>query len=125
MIREVLEPREALRRGRALPYGWVCTLSGVTLGPVPAELPLEELLEARFFGPEGEVRLFRREGALQGAALAAEPGEPVIEETYQLQNTALFGRRLTVRRVLQADGDGQCYVAATLLAGWEGGQGHG
>lgn len=121
MRRETLDVREALRRGSALPYGWLCTLSGVSLGPAPAEVPLEELLEARFFGPEEEVRLFRREGELQAAALAEEPGDPVITETWPIQNKALFGTALTVRQILDADEDGQCYVAAVRLAGWEGG----
>ena len=117
--------QEALRRGSALPYGWICTLSGVLLGPVPAELPLEELVEARLFGPTEEVRLFRREGELQAAVFAEEPGDQVLAETYTIQNKALFGNELTVHQILDADEDGQCYIAAVRLADWKGGAEHG
>lgn len=125
MRREKLNVQEALRRGSALPYGWICTLSGVSLGPVPAELPLEELVEARLFGPTEEVRLFRREGELQAAVLAEEPGDRVLAETYAIQNKALFGAELTVHQILDADEDGQCYIAAVRLADWKGGADHG
>lgn len=125
MKREKLDVQEALRRGRALPYGWICTLSGVSLGPVSGELPLEELIEARFFGPAEEVRIFRREGQLQAAVLAEEPGDQILAETYPIQNKALFGMALTVHQILDEDEDGQCYVAAVRLADWKGGSGNG
>lgn len=125
MRREKLDVQEALRRGSALPYGWICTLSGVSLGPVPAELPLEELVEARLFGPTEEVRLFRREGELQAAVLAEEPGDRVLAEIYAIQNKTLFGNELTVHQILDADEDGQCYIAAVRLADWKGGAEHG
>lgn len=125
MRREKLDVQEALRWGSALPYGWICTLSGVSLGPVPGELPLEELVEARLFGPTEEVRLFRREGELQAAVFAEEPGDQVLAETYTIQNKALFGNELTVHQILDADEDGQCYIAAVRLADWKGGAEHG
>ncbi len=125
MKREKLDVQEALRRGSTLPYGWICNLSGVSLGPVPEELPLEELVEARLFGPTEEVRLFRREGTLQAAALTEEPEDRVLAETYSIQNKALFGTELTVHQILDADEDGQCYVAAVRLAGWRGVADHG
>ena len=125
MRREKLDVQEALRRGSALPHGWICTLSGVLLGPVPAELPLEELVEARLFGPTEEVRLFHREGELQAPVLAEEPGDRVLAETYAIQNKTLFGNELTVHQILDADEDGQCYIAAVRLADWKGGADHG
>ena len=67
MKRERLEVQEGLRRGSVLPYSWLCSLSSVFLGPTPAEVPLEDLLEARFFGPMEEVRIFRRDGVLHAA----------------------------------------------------------
>lgn len=125
MKREKLEAGEALRRGNTLPYGWICALSGVSLGPTPVEISPEELLEARFFGPVEEVRLFRREGELQAAVLTEEPEDQILAETYLIQNKALFGSSLTVHQILEADEDGQCYVAAVRLADWEGGADHG
>lgn len=125
MRREKLDVQEALHRGSALPYGWICTLSGVSLSPVPEELPLEELVEARLFGPTEEVRLFHSEGELRAAVLAEEPEDRVLAETYAIQNKALFGNELTVHQILDADEDGQCYIAAVRLAGWKGGADHG
>lgn len=121
MKRELLDVGEGVRRGSVLPYSWICTLSGVSLGPVPTEIPLEEVLEARFFGHTEEVRIFRREGELQAALLAEEPKDTVIEETYFIQNKKRFGTALTVRQILDYDEDGQCYVAAVRLADWKGG----
>lgn len=125
MKREKLDVQEALRRGSALPYGWICTLSGVSLGPAPEELPLEGLVEARLFGPAGEVHLFRRDGELQAAVLTEELGDRILAETYPIQNKALFGAELTVHQILDADEDGQCYIAAVRLADWKGGAEHG
>lgn len=121
MKRERLEVQEGLRRGSVLPYSWLCTLSSVFLGPTPAEVPLEDLLEARFFGPMEEVRIFRRDGVLHAAVCVEEPEDQVLSETYALQNQSLFGRTLTVHQIIDADEDGQCYVTAVRLAGWEGG----
>lgn len=124
MKREALDVQEALRRSSALPFGWVCTLSKVTLGPAPTQLPLDELVEARLFNSRSEIRLFWQEGKLSAAELTIEPDDMVIEQTCAIENTKLFGNTLTVRKVLDTDEDGQSYVAATLLAGWEGGTGN-
>ena len=42
MKREVLDMHEALRRGKTLPFAWLCTLSKVTLGATPSQIPLDE-----------------------------------------------------------------------------------
>lgn len=126
MRTEILSVREALSLGQSLPWALIHTLSTVTLGKTPAgleELPLEELLEARFFGEDEEVRVFRRDGALRGAVLVQEEGDAFLEETYRVENPRL-GRQITVRRHLAADEDGETHVAATRLAGWEGGKDH-
>lgn len=67
----------------------------------------------------------RREGQLQAAVLAEEPGDQILAETYPIQNKALFGTALTVHQILDEDEDGQCYVAAVRLADWKGGSGNG
>ena len=121
MKREMLEVQEALHRGTILPFGWVCTLSKVMIGPVSPDLTLEELIEARLFDNRKEIRLFRQEGELSAAALTVEPDDLVIEKAYSLRNAKRFGSKLIVRKILDVDEDGQCYVAATMLAGWEGG----
>ena len=62
---ERLSVEEALRRGQALPWALVRSLGGMSLGAVPETIETEELVEARFFDAHTEVRLFRRDGALQ------------------------------------------------------------
>ena len=120
MKREVLDMHEALRRGKTLPFAWLCTLSKVTLGAVPSQIPLDELVEARLFDGQQEIRLFWQEGKLSAVALTVEPNDIVIKNTYAIENSKLFGEKLTIWKVLGTDEDGQSYVAATLLAGWEG-----
>ncbi|MCD8340864.1 MAG: hypothetical protein LUC87_01775 [Clostridiales bacterium] len=122
---EPLSPEEALERGRRLPYALIRCYSSVTLGETPADIDLAEVLEARFFDATREVRLFRQEGALRGAACEQVGDGNYLEECYKLANKDRFGETLTVRRDLWADEDGQTYVAATRLAGWQGGAANG
>ncbi|MCC8064914.1 MAG: hypothetical protein LIO70_07515 [Clostridiales bacterium] len=118
---ELLSPEEALERGRQLPYALIRCYSSVTLRETPEHIALEEVLEARFFNATEEARLFRQEGALRGAACEQVGEEGYLEERYKLANDKRFGEKLTVRRDLWADEDGQTYVVATRLAGWQGG----
>ncbi|MBD5098386.1 MAG: hypothetical protein HDT35_02355 [Clostridiales bacterium] len=118
---EVLEVGQALSRGRALPYAMIRALSRVTLGPTPDEIDLDELIEARFFDSEQEVRIFHGETGLQAAHLWEGTEDTVIERTYKLANNAIFGRSVTIHQLLHFDEDGQACVSCTRLAGWKGG----
>ena len=115
-----MAPSAALAKGRALPYALVRTLSTETLGPVSAEIPLEELLEARFFSPAEEVRIFRRDGALEAVALEEDGGETFWDQVYEIANPD-FGARITVRSYLDFDEDGQAYWGHARLTDWKGG----
>ena len=115
-----MEPSAALAKGRALPYALVRGLSAETLGPTPAEIPLEELLEARFFSPTEEIRIFRRDGALEAAALEEDGSETFWDQTYEIANPD-FGARITVRSYLDVDEDGQAYWGHARLTDWRGG----
>ena len=121
MIREKLEVKEALERGRSFPWAMLRGFSRVTLGNTPPQTDAEELLEACFFSPEAEIRLWREDGTLRAAFLAEEAGDRVLEERRSIENPA-FGRALWVRRIIDFDEDGQAYVAGTRLCGWEGGR---
>lgn len=118
MKMERLTVEEALRRGRALPWALVRSLGGMSLGATPREIDTAELVEACFFDARTEVRLFRRDGALQGAALTGEDGDNALERAYNIENPA-YGARLKLSSVLEADEDGQTYIAATRICGWE------
>lgn len=115
-----MEPSAALVKGRALPYALVRTLSWETLGPTSVEIPLEELLEARFFSPTEEIRIFRRGDALEAAALEEDDGETFWDQAYEIANPD-FGTRITVRSYLDVDEDGQAYWGHARLTDWKGG----
>lgn len=121
MKTEPMDVREALDRGQALPFALVRSLSSVTLGPTPETVDLEELIEARFFSAGEEVRIFQGEAGLQAVCLSTEKEDVTIEKEHKLADPA-FGESVTVRQVLDFDGDGQAYVACILLAGWKGGR---
>ncbi len=119
-----LDAREALKRGAALPWALVRELSRVRLGHTPDHVDTDELLEACFFSPTEEVRLWREDGQLRAAALTEEECDLTLEERFKVENPDL-GRELTVRRYIGFDGDGQAYIAASRLCGWEGGKENG
>ena len=119
MKRENLSVQAALEQGAALPFALLRTWDQVHLGPTPAMLPdVAELVEARFFDEQREIRLFRRDRVLCAASLAGEPGDRTLEETYELEPS--FGKALTFCRLLEQDEDGQTFFAATRLSRWEG-----
>ena len=120
MTFERLTAEEAIRRGLMLPFALIRTVSSVSLGNTPTQIETDELLEARFFSDVQEVRLFRRDGQLQGAVLKQEAAKNYWEKAYRVENPAL-GSEIVVRYELEADEDGQTYVSAARLAGWKGG----
>lgn len=102
------------------PYQMVWRLSSVELGTarIPAD-DLAEVTEARFFGPEAELRFYLEHGALTAALAEDEPGDVAIERTVRL--LPRFGKTLKQLQYIAFDEDGQGYVALTRLAAWEGG----
>ena len=110
MKQETIDIQAALEAGQKLPFAWVRSLSQVALGRTPLTADLEELLEARFFSRDREIRLFPGEDGLRAVALIENPR---------------FGRSITVTRVLDWDEDGQAYIAATRLSGWKEGGANG
>ena len=119
MKAESITVGEALDRGAALPWALVRGLSAVSLGPSPARIDPDELMEARFFSPEEEIRVFRTDGQLRAVQLRGEPGDSVIERVYAVENPKL-GKSVTVSYTLEADEDGQVNLTSTRLTGWEG-----
>lgn len=119
-LSETLSPETALERGRRLPFALLRTFSAVSLGSTPATLPADgELLDARFFSADEEIRLFRDDGVLQALSLRETPQAHTLENAYEIGNPA-FGRLLTVRETIDFDEDGQAYVALSRLADWKG-----
>ena len=138
MRRETLSPETALGLAAAPSFPWamIQTFSHLTLGrnpllypeDCPADLlPLlhnadrlsQTLLEARFFSREAEIRVFRGEGGLTAVLLAEEAEDRYLEETTEIANAKQFGNSVTVRRLIGFDCDGQAYITAERLCGWE------
>ena len=119
---DVIEPETAFAQGLLLPFSFIRYLSGVTLGPTPANVDTEELLEARFFDERCEIRVFRYDDTLFAARLEEELGDKFLQNEYPLDNPKKFGIRVTERRYLdtETDEDGQSFISAVRLAGWRG-----
>ena len=79
------------------------------------------MTEARFFGPEAELRFYLEHGALAATLAEDEPGDAAIQREVRL--LPKFGRTLKQLQYIAFDQDGQGYVALTRLAAWEGGGG--
>lgn len=118
MKTEQLTVKAALQMGNALPYAWIRTVSMVAIGTAPQTVDQAELIEARYFSREVEVRIFRDGDTLRAVSLQAEAGDHNIEETYQIANPK-FGGCISVCHVIGADEDGQSGVIETRLTGWE------
>lgn len=115
---EQLSVEEALYQGSALPHAYIRSLSTVTLGVTPEKISTDELMEARFFSSEEEIRVFKADDILQAVRLVMESSDRAIVETYVLDNRK-FGEKVSVRHTLASDEDGQTYITETCLVGWE------
>lgn len=110
-------PAEALAEGSAMPYAWIRRADSVFLGKNPGLTDMSGILEARFFGPDGEVRLYDDGFGMEAAWLCEEAEDSVIDSTEALLPG--FGKSLRKRRILAFDEDGQAYTAAQRLLSWE------
>ncbi len=123
MISQSMTIPEAMERARTMPYAWVLQDSRAYLGKTGGfslpDAPGNDWREARFFGPEGELRLTRSDKGSMEAFWLTETGDEVLDQARPLLPE--FGRQLTVRRILDYDEDGQVCVAATRMLRWEGG----
>ena len=118
MKRTVLTVDEALEQGKSMSYAYIARLSSVYVGPMPQVLPLEELTEARLFGEDGEIRIWKTED-VYAACLLEDGGSNYIDRESPVISPK-FGKKITKRQYLAFDEDGQGYVAATRLLRWEG-----
>ncbi len=118
---ETLDVKAAMARGLSLPFALLRSLSQVTLGLTPETVSEAELLEARFFSADEEIRIFCGETGLQAVCLTPEDSDHVLVRKCGLSNPR-FGESITLCQHLAFDEDGQAYVSASRLVGWEGGE---
>lgn len=114
-----LQVDRALEQGLRLPYAMIRSYSQVVLGNTPQAVDEEELIEARFFDAENEIRLFRADGELRGVRLCKERDDICIESSFYIENPD-FGKEIRVCHHLDTDEDGQTYIRTTRLCGWTG-----
>ncbi|WP_291236803.1 hypothetical protein [Frisingicoccus sp.] len=115
-----LSVKEALEIGKAMPYAMFTHLSKVTLGKTPTVVSLDELIEARFFGGNGEIHIFTENGEQKAVHITDEENDsrfPPIDREYTLLSN--FGKKLTVRQYIDFDNEEQAYIKAVRLLGWE------
>ena len=124
MTAQTMEVQMALERGAQLPFALVRLLSAAVLGPAPSAVDETDLLEVRFFSAKEEIRVFRRNGALQAVLCRENGGERFADRTYQIANPE-FGTQITVRTYLDFDEDGQGFWSGSRLVDWRGEVRHG
>lgn len=119
MKKYTLTADQAVSLGLQQPFAYITRLSEVTVGSTPAELSLEELLEARFFGPDREIRIWQEGDGFCALAVEEEAQDEYLDQPRAIRSSR-FGRTLTLRRYLAYDEDGQAYIRDTRLVHWEG-----
>ena len=118
MKKEVLPLPQAWGMGMRLPWVYLRSLSRVYLGKTPERLTMDELLEARFFSEQQEIRIFLSEDGLKAVRLEEETADRFLEKEIAVNSG--FGSSYTVHYLLQADEDGQTNRTVARLAGWKG-----
>lgn len=118
MKKEVLPLPQAWEMGMRLPWVYLRSLSRVYLGKTPERLTMDELLEARFFSEQQEIRIFLSEDGLKAVRLEEETADRFLEKEIAVNSG--FGSSYTVHYLLQADEDGQTNRTVARLAGWKG-----
>ena len=124
MSTEEMNWQDALALGQKLPFALIHSLSAVSFGHVPTELPPLEILEARFFSETEELRLFRDGDRLRAARVSESAEDETIDRRLAIENPR-FGKWLYQRQAVLYDEDGQAYLSSPRLCGWEGGAEHG
>lgn len=122
MLSQKLQLDTALAEAKALPFAYLKHFSSLTLGKNdPSALNREELLEARFFSEDCEIRILREENGLQAYAFCKETSDmPILVESGISDKCSGLGTKVKKWHYLSEDADGQCYVSAVCLCGWEG-----
>lgn len=118
MIMNKISLEQAVAEGMQMPFAYVRSFSAVTLGKTQPLPPMNEILEARFFGPDQEIRLTDDGDGLYGLRIVDGETSDFIDLTDRLLSG--FGKTLTKRSYVDFDEDGQGSIVCTRLLDWEG-----
>ena len=111
---------EAKDRIREYSYSLIYMLDGIKVNREPvSSVDWEECMEARFFGEKGELRIWR-DGSDYQAAEVTQNGEYINEDYEIAKRYQDAGKKLSVRKYIDYDSDGQAFVKSTLLYNLEG-----
>lgn len=117
---KLLEPisvEQALEQAQTLKFVMITELSRVVIGKTPMDINWDELIEARFFDHDTEIRIFRENSELRARSVILQDDMPYIEKQYKkLQGN--LGSEISVREYLTFDEDGQAGVSAVCLYDW-------
>lgn len=119
-IERIEDVGEAKNRVDKYRYALLYFYSDVFLGETKdlSSLNWEECIEARFFDGEKELRFFREDDSFIVSTVSGD--EDAVEDMFFLDTRFKpQWTKVTVRRFLKYDEDGQAFVAATMLAGLE------
>ena len=123
MKQEKITISEALEEGEKLPYAMIRTLSSVYVGLNKKREEIDPLLpeleEARFFSDKTEIKILYKDDDLIAIRAEEEHSDNGLVRKYSIANTE-FGKTLWVSCDLEQDEDGQTYIRAERLIGWEG-----
>lgn len=123
MIHKITDLTEALAKAMEMPWAYIAYYSFLHLGVTPKTVDWKQVLDARFFGPEGELRLFRQDDVLTAVWVddTPHPGEldTIIDKVVPLRSS--FGKKLHMKQHIVFDEDGQACIYTTRLSKWTGG----
>ncbi len=114
----ILTESEAKEKAYRYPFSLCYSCSGIQLGVTPLEINWEEITEARFFGDKSEIHIFFDEEGIRVTEVTDEESDEIIDLSYKLESH--FGEKLTVRRYINFDEDGQAQIIMTRLLKWKG-----
>ncbi len=123
-LTEKLLPEQAKAMTGDYPYVLAHMMSEVVFGHTDEVMINEkELLEARFFSPESELHIFRRDKEWMAVRITDGDDGDWMTRGYLLEKRyANLGNTLVIKDYLAADEDGQIYVTLSRLCDivWEG-----
>lgn len=120
MKTENLQLETAIDKAKTLPFTFIHTFEDIYLGKTPENIDFHRIIDAKFFNENTEIRFFMKNGLQKSVLIQTESNDDCLIATYNLDNNKKFGNKLTVKRILSADEDGQAYIALTCLSKWEG-----
>ena len=109
--------KEAIEKSNHFPHALIYMMSDLLLlssdNMESSDINYEEVLEARFFGKNGEIHLFSSDESISSVEISDEESEEVRDVWHPLEERFKSKGQLLVRQYIAYDEDGQGYVVLT------------